>query len=239
MTILRSRSLAFLLTAASLGCAETVPDVDRTQGNLLRRADLEGEWYLLQTVTKVPSTTGYLFEGETSRMERVRFRFEENTLVAYRAYALVPGASNPSAGVAFDGTENPVAAWPVLAYVDVERAYNSSTGEQSNVIEENTSDRLWFERDYVRVDWSQSQISNFDFIAPTREVTAVASFTPEEQGGAEARVSSLGINGQVGPINSPTVLNARFNFVQFWDGSAADLREQAAGPIGNPLTLPT
>jgi hypothetical protein len=186
MTILRSRSLAFLLTAASLGCAETVPDVDRTQGNLLRRSDLEGEWYLLQTVTKVPSTTGYLFEGETSRMERVRFRFEENTLVAYRAYALVPGASNPSAGVAFDGTENPVAAWPVLAYVDVERAYNSSTGEQSNVIEENTSDRLWFERDYVRVDWSQSQISNFDFIAPTREVTAVASFTPEEQGGDEA-----------------------------------------------------
>jgi cytochrome c peroxidase len=58
-----------------------------------------------------------------------------------------------------------------------------------------------------------------------------------DHGGAESRVTSLGIHGQVGPINSPTVLNARFNFVQFWDGRAADLREQAAGPIGNPLEM--
>lgn len=58
-----------------------------------------------------------------------------------------------------------------------------------------------------------------------------------DHGGAEARVSSLGIRGQVGPINSPTVLNARYNFVQFWDGRAADLREQAGGPIGNPAEM--
>lgn len=55
-----------------------------------------------------------------------------------------------------------------------------------------------------------------------------------DHGGAEARVSSVGIRGQVGPINSPTVLNARYHFVQFWDGRAADLREQAGGPIANP-----
>ena len=58
-----------------------------------------------------------------------------------------------------------------------------------------------------------------------------------DQGGAEARVSSLGINGQVGPINSPTVLNARFNFVQFWDGRAANLAAQAAGPVANPIEM--
>ena len=58
-----------------------------------------------------------------------------------------------------------------------------------------------------------------------------------DQGGAEARVSSLGINGQVGPINSPTVLNARFNFVQFWDGRAANLTEQAGGPVTNPKEM--
>jgi hypothetical protein len=186
MSIRRFAATLSLSVVALAGCAETVPDVDRTQGNLLRRADLEGEWYLLQTVTHVPSTTGYLFEGETSRLERIRFRFEENALVAYRSYALIPGAENPSNGARFDGTESPVAAWPVLGYVDVEREYNSSTGEQSNVISENTSDRLWFERDFVRVDWSQSQVSNFDFIAPARSVTAMASFTPEEQGGAAA-----------------------------------------------------
>lgn len=56
-------------------------------------------------------------------------------------------------------------------------------------------------------------------------------------GGAEPRRTSVGIRGQQGPINSPTVLNAVYNFRQFWDGRAADLLEQAAGPIGNPIEM--
>lgn len=56
-------------------------------------------------------------------------------------------------------------------------------------------------------------------------------------GGAEPRRTSTGIRGQSGPINSPTVLNAEHNFRQFWDGRAADLREQAAGPIANPIEM--
>lgn len=56
-------------------------------------------------------------------------------------------------------------------------------------------------------------------------------------GGAEPRVTSTGIRGQVGPINSPTVLNAVFNFAQFWDGRARDLLEQAAGPVTNPIEM--
>lgn len=56
-------------------------------------------------------------------------------------------------------------------------------------------------------------------------------------GGAEPRPTSTGIRGQVGPINAPTVLNATFNFVQFWDGRAADLLEQAAGPVTNPIEM--
>ncbi len=55
-----------------------------------------------------------------------------------------------------------------------------------------------------------------------------------DMGGAEHRATSEGIRGQIGPINSPTVLNAALNFVQFWDGRARTLEEQAAGPIGNP-----
>lgn len=60
-----------------------------------------------------------------------------------------------------------------------------------------------------------------------------------DHGGAEPRRTSNGIRGQVGPINSPTVLNAHFNFVQFWDGRAADLQEQAGGPVENPLEMGT
>lgn len=53
-------------------------------------------------------------------------------------------------------------------------------------------------------------------------------------GGADNLPSSIGHKWQLGPINSPTVLNARFNLAQFWDGRAKDLKEQAGGPIANP-----
>lgn len=58
-----------------------------------------------------------------------------------------------------------------------------------------------------------------------------------DHGGAEPRVTSLGIHQQVGPINAPSVLNSSLNFVQFWDGRAADLEAQAAGPVTNPLEM--
>ena len=41
---------------------------------------------------------------------------------------------------------------------------------------------------------------------------------------------SVGINGQQGNINAPTVFNASYNFRQFWDGRAETLEEQIDGP---------
>lgn len=48
---------------------------------------------------------------------------------------------------------------------------------------------------------------------------------------------SEGIGGQFGGINAPTVYNAVFNFAQFWDGRAATLADQAAGPPLNPVEM--
>ncbi len=53
-------------------------------------------------------------------------------------------------------------------------------------------------------------------------------------GGSDNLPSSIGHGWHEGPINSPTVLNSRFSIAQFWDGRAADLKEQAGGPIANP-----
>jgi cytochrome c peroxidase len=53
-------------------------------------------------------------------------------------------------------------------------------------------------------------------------------------GGADNLTTSIGHNWQEGPINSPTVLNSSLSVAQFWDGRAADLKEQAGGPIANP-----
>ena len=56
-------------------------------------------------------------------------------------------------------------------------------------------------------------------------------------GGADSRPVSIGINGQLGGVNAPTIFNAAFNFRQFWDGRAFDLDEQALGPLSNPVEM--
>jgi len=53
-------------------------------------------------------------------------------------------------------------------------------------------------------------------------------------GGTDNIKTSIGDKWQQGPINAPTVLNSSLNVAQFWDGRAADLKEQAGGPIANP-----
>ena len=56
-------------------------------------------------------------------------------------------------------------------------------------------------------------------------------------GGDDGLKVSTGINGKQGSINAPTVYNAVFNFRQFWDGRAKDLKEQVGGPIANPVEM--
>ncbi len=57
------------------------------------------------------------------------------------------------------------------------------------------------------------------------------------EGGDDSRPTSVGVNGQLGGRNAPTVWNAAFLSAQFWDGRAASLEEQAKGPPGNPIEM--
>jgi len=56
-------------------------------------------------------------------------------------------------------------------------------------------------------------------------------------GFADSRQTSIGVGGGVGGRQSPTVYNTAFNHVQFWDGRARSLEEQAIGPIHNPVEM--
>lgn len=51
------------------------------------------------------------------------------------------------------------------------------------------------------------------------------------------KLSDGSLPGTIGTRNTNTVLNAGFQFVQFWDGRAADLVEQAKGPVLNPVEM--
>lgn len=55
--------------------------------------------------------------------------------------------------------------------------------------------------------------------------------------GVDNEPTSEGAFGKRGGRNSPTTLNAGFHFAQFWDGRAADLKEQAKGPVLNPVEM--
>lgn len=58
-----------------------------------------------------------------------------------------------------------------------------------------------------------------------------------ETAGVDNHQYSHGVNDQLGGVNAPTVYNAVYNFVQFWDGRAQTLAAQAAGPPLNPVEM--
>ena len=58
-----------------------------------------------------------------------------------------------------------------------------------------------------------------------------------ETAGVDNHQYSHGVNDLLGGVNAPTVYNAVYNFVQFWDGRAQTLAAQAAGPPLNPVEM--
>lgn len=77
----------------------------------------------------------------------------------------------------------------------------------------------------------------FDRRLSRDDTIACASCHRLDSGGSDRLLVSVGIEGRKGGINAPTVFNSSLNFVQFWDGRAASLEEQAAGPVHNPLEM--
>lgn len=167
-------SLLAASVTALVGC-EQPSLIDRTQPNYTRKTDLlDGVWYIQETIVDAPKTPqSSAVIGYSGGMEKIRWEIQENMIVGYRSYELVPGADprvdrekSALGNVVFlDGRPykgNPVFAYKILSHFDRQRQYNASTGEQTNVLEENSSDRPWYERDYMRVDWSMNLIANAD-----------------------------------------------------------------------------
>ena len=77
----------------------------------------------------------------------------------------------------------------------------------------------------------------FDTILSKDKTISCASCHKPNEGWADRRKVSIGVYGRKGDIQSPTVLNARFNFRQMWNGRFANLKEQINGPIHNPVEM--
>jgi len=77
----------------------------------------------------------------------------------------------------------------------------------------------------------------FDKRLSVDDTVSCATCHDPEKGFADGKVVGEGIQGRKGARNSPTTINAAFFEVQFWDGRAKTLEEQAKGPIINPLEM--
>ncbi|MCA9554384.1 MAG: hypothetical protein KC933_30390 [Myxococcales bacterium] len=169
-----------------------VQDVDRTQPDKVQKCMFfqEGcdstlsfaertptEFYYNQTVIDVPATSDVAFVGDTNFQvtNRVVFDIQEDMLYVYRAFPWIEAAKDGQGNGGDEQTRPgstgptgaPIAIFPIKSHFDVQRQYNPATGEQTNVIEENTSDRPWYQREYMRVDWSDNRVGDINFTMST------------------------------------------------------------------------
>lgn len=161
------------------GCAEERPPIDRVQPNGIPKALFEGEWYYGRTVVDVPAANGFTHVGDTDYggLARITWDLQEDFLYARRTTELIKGADDKVDGQPYDGEV--IAAFRVQKHFDIIAAYNPTTGEKLNIREENSSDRPWYERAYVRVDWSQNLVHNYQLSFERQSVESVPYYVQE------------------------------------------------------------
>ncbi|WP_437827292.1 hypothetical protein [Sorangium sp. So ce1153] len=170
---------AWLAAAVGLiaGCAEERAPLSQVQANALAKsffvgADLQSkeddpEFWARTTVVDVGygASQDGLFSSSYAQAEvaRIKWVIQEDLLIGRITYERVNDSDGKGAGAATD--EGVVAvAYKILSHFDVQRDYNRATGEESNVVVENTTDRPWYAREYMRVDWSKNlNVDSYDF----------------------------------------------------------------------------
>lgn len=177
---LRHLAVAGLAVAAVAGCAEERPVIDRVQPNALEKSMFDGEWYYVRTVVDVPAANGFTHVGDTdhSGMKKIRWDIQEDYLYGRRTTELIEGADNKGLeGEEYEGEV--VAAYRIQSHFDIVNAYNPTTGERLNIREENTRDRPWYERDYMRIDWSTNLVHNYTLSFEAASVEPVPYYVQE------------------------------------------------------------
>ena len=148
---MRRFSLVFLAAlAACVACAEPVKDINLVQPGYLDKSLFDDKvWYYRQTITEADPTqsTGF-FVGLEADMEKIRWEIREDQLLAFRAHEGVPGIDEDETRPGADYRGEPIASFGISSHFDIQRGYNTATGEQNNTISETssvlpTSRRAW------------------------------------------------------------------------------------------------
>jgi hypothetical protein len=182
---LTSRLILILLVAWALlgaACAQERDPINRVQANALDKTFFVGsniadpaddpEFYWRTYVIDASVSQTQLGPGTWGHVDRIRWEITEDKLIGHKAYQVGEGAD--CKGLQQDAPEDMrarcgynkapngtiVASYRIISHFDIRRDYNSSTGEENNVISENTTDRPWPQRAFMRVDWSKNEVNN-------------------------------------------------------------------------------
>ena len=174
----RTFSLVVSALAALLlcRCAEERPPIDRVQTLALDKSFFVGadiadssdnpEFWAQASLVDLSfgETRDSLFTSSYAQpLTRIKWFITEDLLLARLAYERIEGSDGKGLGEATDeGTV--VAAFRIEKHFDIVNDYNSTTGEEVNVLLENDTDRPWYERKYMRVDFSKNiNVDSYDF----------------------------------------------------------------------------
>ncbi|MFO0726179.1 MAG: M66 family metalloprotease [Myxococcota bacterium] len=153
--------------ALGAGCGPKAADINHVQPGYVKKSIFQtgDEWYYRRTVAKSETLNAYAIEGGGDIfLDRVKFKVTEDQLIAYKPYEAIEGAQDGQYAGKTDFQGPILAAWSIDEHFDIKRDYDPATGNTTNVIEENTTDRPWSDREYIRVDWAHNLIDS-DFVA--------------------------------------------------------------------------
>lgn len=159
------------LCASIAGCAEERPAINRVQPNAMSKelfvgeslasASDDPEYYMRTTIIDVPfgsDGSGLFTSSYAQPVVRIKWEITEDLLLARMTHETIDDVDHHGSARTNDGAV--VAAFAIRSHFDIRRGYNPTTGEETNVIEENTTDRPWYERQYFRVDWASNLVTD-------------------------------------------------------------------------------
>jgi len=188
--------------------------------DMIRR---EPVWAHQVTIIDKPATTGAQGISWYTQLEKINWEVSEGFLIARQSYdRLRAGQSaGPVSEIAGDNrfgiAGNPrqgeiLAVYRISSHFDIRRAYNQTTGEEQNIVVENSSDRPWYQRRYMRVDWSQNLVGGY---------SAMSYAEWEGKVRAEPVPNYLSLpNDPNRPVFEYATVNGRANTLKYFDVTA-------------------
>ena len=149
-------------------------------GEKFEDASDDPEFYFRTTLVDVAAGAGseeMFTSSDAQPTARIRWEITDEKLIARLAYELIDNTDGPGTSGGARNDEKKahapakipartttdgqiVASFDITKQFDVRRGYNTTTGEENNIVEENDKDRPWNQREYIRVDWSKNLVTD-------------------------------------------------------------------------------